>query len=120
MWNIRMKIQVEKYVAVIDMTATKEQRTLTKEYSVPREDSMNKTYVMAIREGLNHINQKCRLEIATSYAYLSASLNALDKWKERDFRTSKGKEVAYAEEWKEIAKKLEELEWEVIRDDAAV
>lgn len=116
MWDIRMEMKVEKYVAVIEMTATKDGKTARREYSVPREDSINKTYVMALLEGLSHINQKCHLQIVTSYAYLSASLNALDKWQEREFKTAKGKEVAYAGEWKEIGEKLEKLDWEVSRE----
>ena len=67
--------------------------------------------VLALKEAVGHINKNVRPEIriCCNNRVILQSLKHLKSWEKTDFKKTNGQEVAYRDEWKYIASRLEGL-----------
>lgn len=71
--------------------------------------------IRALREAAAHINQNARPEvvICCSTGIMIQAIKNLKTWEQRDFKKRNGQPLAYADDWRFIAKKLEGLYFSV-------
>ena len=67
----------------------------------------NRAELTAVIKALQRMKEKCELVIYTESPYVANAFNAgwPDKWKQNNYKTAKGGDVANADEWR----KLDEL-----------
>lgn len=70
--------------------------------------------LLSLAAALKRIYKQCHLVIYTDSVYLASGIEKwLDGWQKNDWKSAKGKKVANAEEWKELAILLNEHEYEL-------
>lgn len=72
------------------------------------ETTEHQSLCKAIREALQRIKKPCRVVVHTQSEYIVAAIKFwLQTWKDSDWLNAKGKEVADADSWQEIASRYE-------------
>ena len=80
-------------------------------------ETANRAELRALIEAVKHMRKKCRIKVYTDSRYVAAGYTAgwIKRWKENEWKTTAGKEVKNAEDWKELDQLTEgqELEFNV-------
>lgn len=72
------------------------------------ETTEHQSLCLAIREALQRIKKPCQVVVHTQSEYIVAAIKFwLQTWKYSDWLNAKGKEVADADSWQEIASRYE-------------
>ena len=120
--EVRIKTEISKYLIIATLSANLNNgKPYEKTYEKQRAgESKNLAEVKALLLACRHLNQKQELTIVikASSAYIKMCIQSLDKWQQSNWITSKGKEVKYKEEWKEIYKLTKNFPMEVNCDVA--
>ena len=66
------------------------------------EATANEAALIAIIMAIQHITMPCDLEIYTESRFVASAFGWLPGWKENDWKTAKGKEVAHKEQWQQL------------------
>lgn len=68
------------------------------------EGNENLMELLALEKALERVREPCEIHVFTRSSYVSAGWDAgwLRKWEESGWKTSKGKDVQYADTWKRI------------------
>lgn len=114
MQKVTLEVEVEKYISIVTLSVKRESKMIKRSYQVVRNnDSLNLAYVKCIKEGLRHIIEPVHLIFKLKAGYITVSLQSVEKWRKNGFLNKAGKEIKYANEWKEIAGLLSIHEYEI-------
>ena len=67
----------------------------------------NEAALLAIIKALEHITMPCDLEIYTESRFVASAFGWLQGWKDNDWKTAKGKDVAHKDEWQQLTSLIE-------------
>lgn len=101
---------------ILEMKTEKGPVTLTKTAEILN-TTANRSELTIIIEGLRRLREKCSLTIYTESSYVAAGFEALPRWKENGWKTSRNREIANRAEWQEIAEILNGHEFSVTTED---
>lgn len=107
------KIQTGKYGYVLEcIRESKDPATLTKTAMISgNEKSCN---VDILLETLKRLNKPCNLHIYTECNYIASALgNWINQWQQNEWKSKKGEEIAYKDQWQQIFEKLKEHKYQV-------
>ena len=114
MKKVKMEITIERYIAYADLSTEIKGKIQGRHHEIQRgKESINTTYIKALKHGLEHLTESVELTIIVPPGYLYSSLQVLEKWNENGYITGKGKKVKYADEWQEIQNMLSECIYKV-------
>lgn len=104
------------YGFVLETITAKGPATCTKVTKL-EETTEHQSLCLAIREALQRIKKPCRVVVHTQSEYTIAAIKFwLQTWKDSNWINGKGKEVADAESWQEIASRYE-IELDAVSDN---
>lgn len=94
------------YLYLLELETAKGPATLSKMEHV-EQVTENQVQLLALTAAVKRLTKVCDLHIFTDSHYLAAGFTEwLEKWKANGWKNSKGKPVAYREEWLEAAEIL--------------
>jgi len=94
------KRQSARIIYTLETQTSKGPADVTREERV--EATANEAALLAVVKALGHITMPCELHIYTESRWVASGFGWLDGWKENDWKTRKGKDVAYKETWQQL------------------
>ncbi|MCI8669235.1 MAG: hypothetical protein HFI34_06925 [Lachnospiraceae bacterium] len=115
--NVKLSIETSRYLLIATLSTTlKNGRPHDRTYEEPRNgEKKNHAEVKALLLGCRQLNQQMdfTLELELSSAYMQISARSLNRWQQDGWKNSKGKEIMYQEEWKEIFELIKKYKTEI-------
>lgn len=63
------------------------------------EGTANEVELLALIKAMEHLTADCDIELYTESQFIASGIDWLAGWRERDWKTAKGKDIAHKEEW---------------------
>ncbi len=115
--KVKLSIETSRYLLIARLSTTlKNSRPHDRTYEEPRNgEKKNHAEVKALLLGCRQLNQQMdfTLELELSSAYMQISARSLNRWQQDGWKNSKGKEIMYQEEWKEIFELIKKYKTEI-------
>ncbi len=89
-------------------------------FGIVNDSTANQSILICLKNALSHIKSECEsvyIHTTSNYVYLNCSVSRQIQWLESNYRTSKGEEVKFAAEWRDIHRYLEGKEYKVIYNE---
>lgn len=94
------KRQSARIIYTLETQTSKGPADVTREERV--EATANEAALLAIVRALEHITMPCELHIYTESRWVASGFGWMAGWKEKDWKTKKGKDVAHKEAWQQL------------------
>ena len=63
------------------------------------EGTANEVELLALIKAMEHLTADCDIELYTESQFIASGIDWLAGWRERDWKTAKGKDIAHKDEW---------------------
>lgn len=74
------------------------------------EGTANEVELLALIKAMEHLTADCDIELYTESQFIASGIDWLAGWKEKDWKTAKGKDIAHKDEWMRLDELLSERE----------
>lgn len=66
------------------------------------EGTANEVELLALIKAMEHLTADCDIELYTESQFIASGIDWLAGWRERDWKTAKGKDIAHKDEWQQL------------------
>lgn len=63
------------------------------------EGTANEVELLALIKAMEHLTADCDIELYTESQFIASGIDWLAGWREKDWKTAKGKDIAHKDEW---------------------
>lgn len=63
------------------------------------EGTANEVELLALIKAMEHLTADCDIELYTESQFIASGIDWLAGWKEKNWKTAKGKDIAHKDEW---------------------
>lgn len=74
------------------------------------EGTANEVELLALIKAMEHLTADCDIELYTESQFIASGIDWLAGWKEKDWKTAKGKDIVHKDEWMRLDELLSERE----------
>ena len=74
------------------------------------EGTANEVELLTLIKAMEHLTADCDIELYTESQFIASGIDWLAGWKEKDWKTAKGKDIAHKDEWMRLDELLSERE----------
>lgn len=74
------------------------------------EGTANEVELLALIKAMEHLTADCDIELYTESQFIASGIDWLAGWKEKGWKTAKGKDIAHKDEWMRLDELLSERE----------